>query len=350
MDTRYYLMQLLDAWTNVFADPGTRTTGNKKGAFAIVGPKWSGALTAGLTTLYAPTTIAWLIGRTQTNGKGDYAAVNAIQDQYSLTPLSQWGNARRTTADVPVKPGIDATTPPVEHVAKMDAVTFFRRLNALMSTNPASAADAPALARFGSIGIGAGRALDARGLGPAIEAGYTMGQATLVEDARKPRGRDVNGWDIPPNNTGRFGTDYASRAAVAMVGLGANIPDDAIYPHALLDSAGSPLNGENKYVIRFPKGALPPVMAFWSITMYTAKQTFVDNAISRYAIGDRDPLAFGDDGSLTLYIQRESPGKDNETNWLPAPADSFNLVLRLYWPEKEILNGTWRPPAVERAS
>ena len=347
---RYYLMQMLDAWTNVFADPGTRTTGNKKGAFAIVGPKWSGALPPRLTTIYAPTNLAWLIGRTQTNGKSDYSAVNAIQNEYSLTPLSQWGKLRVAAGDVPVKPGIDATTPPAMQVAKMDAVAFFRRLNALMSTNPASAADAPALARFASIGIGAGRAIDAAGLDPAIEAGYKVGQATLVDDARKPHGTRVNGWEIPPGNTGRFGTDYAGRAAVALLGLGANIPDDAVYPHTTVDSSGAPLNGANKYVIRVPKGGVPPVKAFWSLTMYNAKQAFVDNPIHRYTIGDRDPLMFAEDGSVTLYIQHGSPDKSHEPNWLPAPADDFNLVLRLYWPGTNILNGSWQPPGVDRVS
>lgn len=350
MAERYYLMQMLDAWTNVFADPGTRTTGNKKGAFAIVGPKWSGALPPGLTTIYSPTNLVWLIGRTQTNGKDDYAAVNAIQNEYSLRPLSQLATARVAAGDVPVDPGIDSTTPPAVRVSTMDAPTFFRRLNALMSANPASTADAPALARFASIGIGAGRALDAAGLSPAIDAGYRTGQAALVDNAKKTHGVQVNGWDFPPSNTGRFGTDYSGRAAIALLGLGANIPDDAVYPHATVDSSGAPLNGANKYVIRFPKGALPPVKAFWSLTMYNAKQAFVDNPINRYAIGDRDPLVFADDGSLTLYVQRESPDKRNEPNWLPAPADDFNLVLRLYWPGTETLNGSWRPPAVERVS
>jgi hypothetical protein len=133
-----------------------------------------------------------------------------------------------------------------------------------------------------------------------------------------------------------------------MVGLGANLPDDAVYPHALNDSSGQPLTGANKYVMHFTKEALPPVKAFWSLTMYNAKQGFVDNPLNRYAIGDRDALTFGEDGSLTLYIQHDSPGKDKEPNWLPAPTDSFNLFLRLYWPSQAIGGDGWKPPGVER--
>ena len=147
---------------------------------------------------------------------------------------------------------------------------------------------------------------------------------------------------------GRYGTDYLFRSVIALVGLGSNLPEDAIYPLTRVDAEGKALTGANRYVIRFAKGQLPPVGAFWSVTMYNSKQAFVDNPINRYAIGDRDKLKFDDDGSLTLYVQQESPGKDKESNWLPAPKDEFNLVMRLYWPKKEILDGTWKPPAVER--
>jgi hypothetical protein len=133
-----------------------------------------------------------------------------------------------------------------------------------------------------------------------------------------------------------------------MIAIGANVPADAVYPRATTDAAGQPLTGANRYVMRFPKGQLPPVNAFWSVTMYNEKQLLVKNPIGRYAIGDRDKLTFGDDGSLTIYIQGQSPGKDKESNWLPAPADSFNLFMRLYWPKKEILDGKWKPPGVER--
>ena len=283
MGNRYYLMPMLDAWTNVFSSPGTRTTGNSKKDFAIVGPGWSKPVPDGLTQIKAPTNIVWIIGRTQTNGKKDFDAVHAVQHQYLLTPLSSWGKQYHAPTDVPVDKNAETKTAPVDQVAQMDAATFFGRLNALMVSNPPSAADAPALARFAPFGIGPGKALDPKGLDPVLEAGLKLGRTRLTEEAKKPKGTSVNGWDILSGDIGRYGADYTLRAVVALVGLGANLPDDAVYPHATKDSSGKPLTGANTYTVHFAKGALPPVKAFWSLTMYNAKQFFVDNPINRFA-------------------------------------------------------------------
>ncbi|HZF38648.1 MAG TPA: DUF1254 domain-containing protein [Blastocatellia bacterium] len=348
---RYYLMQMLDAWTNVFASPGTRTTGNGRGDFAIVGPQWKGKLPEDVKEIKFPTNMAWLIGRTQTNGKEDYAAVHAIQDQYKLTPLSAWGKPYTPPDNAPVAPGIDVKTPPVEQVAKMDAATFFARLSALMKDNPPAPADAGALNRFAAIGVASGTPFDLKSLDPAVarsvEGSVKAAQSKIAAEAGKPRGKKVNGWDVM-TKMGRYGTDYLFRSVIALIGLGANLPEDAIYPRATTDAEGQQLTGADRYVVRFPKGQLPPVNAFWSLTMYNSKHFFAQNPINRYAIGDRDKLKFDDDGSLTIYIQRDSPGKDKESNWLPAPADSFNVFMRLYWPKKEIADGVWKMPGVER--
>jgi hypothetical protein len=348
---RYYLMEMLDAWTNVFASPGTRTTGNSRGDFAIVGPQWKGKLPTNVKEIKSPTNMAWLIGRTRTNGKEDYAAVRAIQDQYKLTPLGAWGKDYNPPDNAPVAPGIDVKTPPVEQVAKMDAATFFARLNTLMKDNPPADADASALNNFNAIGVAPGTPFDLKNLDPAVaksvDGSVKTAQAKISAEAKKPHGKKVNGWDVM-TNLGRYGTDYLFRSVVALVGLGANLPEDAIYPRATEDTDGQPLNGANRYLVHFPDGQLPPVNAFWSLTMYTSKQFFAQNPINRYAIGDRDKLKFNDDGSLTISIQRESPGKEKESNWLPAPKDSFNVFMRLYWPKKEIVDGVWKPPGVER--
>jgi hypothetical protein len=348
---RYYLMPLLDAWTNVFASPGTRTTGNRRGDFAVVGPGWKGNLPASIQEIKSPTNMVWLIGRTQTDGKDDYANVHAIQDQYVLTPLSAWGKLYNPPTNVPVETGIDVTTPPAEQVARMDAATFFARLNALMKDNPPAAADGNALKRFAAIGVEPGKPFDLESQDPAvargIEQAVSTAQAKIVAEGGKPHGKIVNGWQVM-TNTGSYGTAYLWRAVVALIGLGANLPEDAVYPHATTDIAGQPLTGEHRYVVRFPKGQLPPVSAFWSLTVYNARQFFVQNPLNRYAIGDRDKLKFNDDGSLSLYIQHDSPGKDKESNWLPAPADSFNVFMRLYWPKKDVLNGTWKMPPIEQ--
>src|SRR5262249_726308 len=147
---------------------------------------------------------------------------------------------------------------------------------------------------------------------------------------------------------GASGRDSFSRPVAALVGLGANLPEAPISPRVKEDTDAQPLNGATRYLVHSHKGQLPPVNAFWSLSMYNPEQFFVQNPINRYAIGDRDKLKFNDDGSLTINIQHESPGKDKESNWLPAPKDSFNVFMRLYWPKKEILDGAWKAPGVER--
>ncbi len=350
-DKRYYLMQMLDAWTNVFASPGTRTTGNGKGNFAITGPGWSGTLPAGVSQIKAPTNMVWIIGRTQANGKTDYPAVHTIQDQYKLTPLSAWGTTYTAPAGAEPPAGLDTKTSPAEQVAAMDAATFFSRLNALMKANPPAAADASAMQPFTTIGVAPGRPFpqEEKTL-PDVEDGSRLAKEQIRAWAKEEFGKNENNWSLNTENVGRYGTDYRFRALVAYAGLGANLPEDAIYPRSIADSEGRPLSGAYRYVIRFPKGQLPPANAFWSVTMYNSRQAFVDNPIDRYAIGDRDDLNFADDGSLTLFIQHDSPGKDKESNWLPAPEDSFNVVMRIYWPKQDVIDGTWKPPAVQRLS
>jgi hypothetical protein len=351
MGKRYYLMQLLDAWTNTFACPGTRTTGSGKGDFAVVGPDWKGKLPEGVREIRSPTNMVWLIGRTQTNGPDDYKAVHAIQEHYRLTPLSAW-NKKYTPPDVPIQAGVDAKTPPSRQVAAMDAATFFARLNALMKDNPPAAADAPVLARLAAVGVAPGKPFDLTALDPAVAAGLRRGPGVarerLTAAAKMVQGKGANGWDVA-RNFGTYGTKYPARAVVALFALGANLPEDALYPRTRTDADGKVLTGANRYVIHFPKGQLPPVNAFWSVTLYNSKQAFVENPIGRFAIGDRDRLKFDEDGSLTLYVQHESPGADKLSNWLPAPGDEFNLIMRLYWPKPEALDGTWKPPAVRPA-
>ncbi len=351
MNGRYYLMQLLDGWTNVFGSLGTRTTGNEKGSIAIVGPTWEGSVPDGIVEIHSPTSLVWIIGRTQTNGKGDYAAVNSVQDKYGLLPLSSFGKLHQLPGNVQVNRDLDMTTPPVEQVARMNAATFFSRLNARMKDNPPSPADAITLQSFARIGVAPGMPFRADKLGPVLanrfDGAVIDAQQKIMAQAKFPHGKNVNGWELM-TNVGRYGTDYLLRAIVAMVGLGANLPEDAIYSRAIKDADGRALTGASRYEVRFQKGQLPPVEAFWSVTMYNDRQFFVPNPIERYAIGDRDKLQFNRDGSLSLYIQHESPGKDRESNWLPAPEGAFNLIMRLYWPKKEIINGTWKPPRIER--
>jgi hypothetical protein len=350
---RFYLMPMIDAWTNIFASPGKRTTGTKAGHFAITGPGWSGTLPAGVQRLESPTNMVWIIGRTQTNGPKDYPAVHAIQDAYKLVPLSSFGKPY-TAPKGEIDPAIDVKTPPVEQLKKMTTEAFLGRLAQLLKANPPPASEAPVLAKLAKLGVVPGEKFDPSKLDPAVAKGLMNAFPVAMEKlemASKESGAPVNGWRVPPMVLGNFGTDYGTRAVVALVGLGANLPADAVYPSAFVDADGQPLNGAQRYVLRFEKGAEPPVNAFWSVTMYDAQSFFVENRINRYAISSWMPLKRNADGSIGVYIQNESPGKDKEANWLPAPKGEFNVTMRMYWPREKdpsILDSTWKPSGIKR--
>jgi hypothetical protein len=349
---RYYLMPMLDAWTNVFADPGARTTGTGAGEFAIVGPGWRGELPANVEELRSITNLAWIIGRTYCTGTPeDYAAVHAIQDQYKLVPLSAYGKPY-TPPPGKVDPSIDMKTPVREQVERMDTISFFRLLAELMKQNPPTPQDAPMVARLARIGLVPGQDFDASKLAgmPNIQDVPKLGVERIV--AHYPAsGTDVNGWTFF-KPAGAYGTDYIQRALITRYGLGCNIEADAVYPSARADSTGQMLNGANKYVIRFPRGQMPPARGFWSLTMYDAQWFFVANPLNRYTLSQRNALKADPDGTVPLFIQASNPGPDKEANWLPAPNGPFVLTMRLYWPKEHppsLLDGTWKPPAIVKA-
>jgi hypothetical protein len=345
---RYYLMPVIDAWTNVVGSPGKRTTGTKAGNFAIVGPNWKGTLPDGMKEVKSPTNTAIIAGRTQANGPADYAVVNALQKQYKLTPLSAFGKPY-TPPKGTVDPNIDMKTPPVDQVGRMSGAVFFNRLAQLMTSNPPPATDASVLAQLAKIGIVPGKDFDMSKLDPAVARGLeksVQSAMAKLQAAAKETGKPVNGWNIPPMNVANFGTDYGLRAVVALVGLGVNIAQDAIYPSAFVDSDGKPLSGANRYILHFDKGQLPPANAFWSVTMYNAQSFFVNNPINRYNVAGWMPLKYEPDSSLDIYIQRDSPSKDKESNWLPAAQGEFNVTMRIYWPKESMLDGSWKPPGI----
>jgi hypothetical protein len=347
---RYYLLPLLDLWTDIFASPGKRTTGTAAQTFAIVGPKWDGRLPDGVELVRAPTARGWLLGRTQTNGKADYEAVHKFQDGLSAIPLSAWGKDYTPPRGKKVA-GL-SKDPPVEQVARMDAATFFGRFCELTRENPPHTNDYPILARLKRIGLEPGQPFDAAKLRPAVKQAL---EKAVAEGQRKIKGhllratQSVNGWFLISNPVGTYGTDYLKRALIAYLALAANVVEDSIYPTTLFSADGAALDSSRKYVLHFAKDELPPVRAFWSLTMYNDRQFFAENPINRFAIGDRDKLKFNDDGSLDLVIQREAPGGERDANWLPTPKEGhFSMTLRLYWPRPAALNGTWKPPAVKR--
>jgi hypothetical protein len=351
---RYYLFPMLDAWTTVFQVPGKRTTGTGPQTYAITGPGWTGTLPAGVTEYKSPTNMVWILGRIYCTGTpADYAAVHKMQDEISLVPLSSYGKPYSPPPGT-VDPNIDTKTAVRDQVNALDVAAYFNLMAQLMKDNPPTAEDAPMVAKIAKIGIVPGQPFDITKLSPDAQnavkavpktaAGKTMGYFNEA-------GKKENSWTFF-TKTGIYGTDYLDRAFVTAIGLGANRPQDAVYPTSVVDADGKPYSGANKYVMHFDKGALPPADGFWSLTMYDAQYFFVDNPLNRYTLSARNKLKKNADGSVDLYLQHEDPGKAKESNWLPAPADKFVLMLRLYWPKEtppSLLDGTWTIPGVKQA-
>ncbi|HQR51334.1 MAG TPA: DUF1254 domain-containing protein [Methylophilaceae bacterium] len=360
MKDRYFLFPMLDGWTDVFQVPGKRTTGTKAQKYAITGPGWTGTLPEGVTEYKSPTGIVWILGRIYCTGTPqDYKEVHALQDQVSVVPLSSYGKSYIPAAGS-VDPAIDMKTAVREQVNALDGAAYFKLFADLLKTNPPAAEDAPMVAKLAKLGIVPGQDFDAAKLEPAVAKG--------IDAAAKPAQEIIMGWmkagiaagDMKLENgwlfttkTGLYGTGYTQRALITAIGLGANRPQDAVYPTSEGPDIVKKYSGEKKYVMHFEKGHLPPVNGFWSLTMYDAQYFFVDNPLNRYSISERNKLKANADGSVDLYIQNESPGKDKESNWLPAPKEQFILMLRMYWPKDEppsIIDGTWKIPEVKEAS
>lgn len=358
MGDRYALFPFLDGWTTVFQVPGKRTTGTGAQTYAITGPGWTGTLPSGVKEYKSPTNIVWMLGRIYCTGTPeDYKIVHDLQDQVKLVPLSAYGKQYTPPAGT-VDPSIDMKTAVRDQVNRMDAVDYFTLLCELMKTNPPYAADAPMLAKMAGIGIVPGQSFDKSKFNPDFAKRVpqvAFDRIMLHFKFSDGDVKSVNGWGFTVK-TGIYGTDYIQRALVTAIGLGANRPQDAVYPTSQKYEGGligRDYMGSERYVMSFKKGLTPPVAGFWSLTMYDANYFFVDNPLNRYSISVRQPLKANSDGSLDLYIQNESPGKDKESNWLPAPKGKFLLMMRLYWPKEKnpsILNGSWELPAVTKVS
>jgi hypothetical protein len=357
---RYYLLPMLDMWTDVFASPGWRTTGTQAQNFLVAPAGWRPdlrdrfieefRLPRDTQRINAPTSHVWIIGRTKTDGPQDYDAVHEVQAGFKVTPLSEWG---RTPGPVEVKydPSVDMKTPPKVQVDAMPAGKYFAYAADLLKANRPHLTDEPIIAQMRRIGIEPGKGFDIEKVSPAVRKALEAAPATaqkLMEWKVPTLARVANNWSMNTDTMGVYGNYYLKRAIVAQQGLGANLPQDAIYPLSLGDQAGRPLDGANKYAIHFDKATLPPVDAFWSVTLYDSEGYQVANPLNRFAVSSWMPFKYDPDGSLTLYLQNESPGKDKEANWLPAPKGPFNLTMRLYAPKSEALTGKWNPPPVTK--
>jgi hypothetical protein len=350
-DGRYYLLPMLDMWTDVFASPGWRTTGTEAANYLVTPPGWSGDVPEGMSHIPAPTPHVWIIGRTKTDGPADYDAVHKIQDGYKITPLSQWGKDP-VPPQANIDPSVDMTTPPKVQVDTMAADKYFAYAAELLKLHPPHITDQPIIAQLARIGFEVGKDFDLSKADPSVQKALSDAPKAAQELMawKVPTiARVANGWSMNTDTMGVYGNYYLKRAMVAQLGLGANVPEDAIYPMNLADETGQPLTGEHNYVLHFPKGDTPPVEAFWSVTLYDNQGFQVANTLNRFAISSWMPLAYNADGSLDLYFQNESPGAGKEANWLPAPKGPFNLTMRLYAPGSDALTGKWNPPAVARA-
>jgi hypothetical protein len=350
IEDRYYSFEFLDAYTNDFTYVGTRATGSSGGTYLIAGPDWKGQVPEGMTKIWSPTNLAWVITRTLVKGPTDVPNVVAIQDQFDVKPLSvfQGKPANQTTTEqanaseaIPIGPQPSLIAP--------TGIKIYDEIGQAMTGNPLNPPDPELVDKLTSLGIGPGMTPSTQAndtIKTALQTGISEGQK-MIDTKVTNIGTIVNGWLISAD-AGIYGSDYLNRAAVTQYGLGANVPQEALYPLTFTDSQGQPLSGANNYTLHFDPGQTPPVDAFWSVSMYNNKSLFVDNPLNRYSINSYSEVKNNTDGSLDLYIQNQSPGPEKESNWLPAPTDSFNLVLRTYLPQPQVLNGTWQPPGIER--
>ncbi len=361
MGSRFYLFEMVDLWmSDLESSPSARTAGGTAANYLITGPGWNGTVPTGMKHITIATRYMVILGRTYADGtQEDYAAVNKLQAQYKITPLSAWGKPYTYHAPpVNPNPGVSMTEAPQTAILALGTAGYFDLMAKLMGgAAPPAAADAPILARMAKIGIVPGQPFDMTKLDPAVQGALKEVPTTAlkkIEASKDNLGAMVNGW-VVTKDLGTYGTNYIKRAVVAAFGWPANQQKDAVYPYTQVDSTGQQLSGANKYTLTFPKGATPPVDGFWSITMYEIDQGwwFVPNALNKFTVSMRDQPKFNADGSLTLYFQNESPGADKQANWLPAPKGAFIPMLRMYWPKESspsILNGTWKIPALLEAN
>jgi len=348
---RYYSIQLIDAYTFNFDYIGSRATGNEAGSYMIAGPNWKGETPKGVKKVFrAETQFVFAVYRTQLFNSGDLENVKKVQAGYKAQTLSAFlGQPAPTAAPVidfikPLSPAEEKTSP-----------EFFNILNFVLQFCPTDPSETELMARFSKIGIGARQTLDASKLSPEMKAAIEQGMAEAWADfgglQKQMAAGNVTSGDV-------FGTreylknNYLYRMGAAALGIYGNSKLEAMYPVYGVDEARQKLNGANRYSLRFAPGQLPPVNAFWSLTMYELPASLlVANPINRYLVNSPmlPQLKRDADGGLTLLIQNESPGKDKEANWLPAPKGPFVMYMRLYWPKAEAVEGSWTAPPLKRA-
>lgn len=352
MGGHYIVVQGLNMWTDVFMSVGTRTNGGRAGHYLIAGPKWNGTAPKDVDQVFKSTTrYAWVLVQMSAGSPADFPVIHAKQDGLKITPLSAWGTNYTPPATVPVDPDADTTATPFDQVSLMTGEMFFSRLAKVLADNPPYSADKDRIELLKKLGVEAGKPFDASKLNPDVLKAINAVpyEVSKLFEAGPFTMKTVNGW-INMLDIGAYGTDYQTRAYIAYMGLGALAKEDAVYPTAFVDSTGTALDGSHKYVMHFEKGGVPPSKVnVWSVSPYRGN-FYVRNSIDRYGILSGMPLKYNADGSLDIYMQKDSPGPDKESNWLPIPPSGmFNLTVRSYQPREALLDGSYKLPPVMRA-
>ncbi len=335
---RFFMLTIFDMYADAIAVPGTGSVDQNGQKIVLVPPNWQGELPVNMSQIKATTQTLWVLGRVQTNGIEDYQYIHSLQDGFQLATMNG-----KPYIDAEFAGNIDRKTATLSQVENLSAIDFFRQAVALAQTHPSHASDWTLLQQMKMLGIDSLGLQDDR-LAGLLAKGKTRA-LQLLDGVAKRSNELVNGWRMTLANIGVYGNNYVSRAYIARIGLGANPPEWAVYPLAILDSSGQQPNASNNYTIHFDANNLPPVKGFWSVTMYDQQGFQVSNELNRFAIGDRDNLIKNADGSITLYIQHEKPSTNKVANWLPAPkSGNIGVTMRLYGPNDAVIFGKWQPP------
>jgi hypothetical protein len=358
IEARFFTFELVDLWMIVKDSVGVTTSGEKAMTYLFTRDNWKGTVPDGMKHISFPTRYMFILGRTYAQDTAeDLAKANALQEQYKVVPLSDYGKPFTYKAPpVDPNPGFSMTEAPQKAILALGTTDYFSLMAKLMGSDaPPTAEDAPMLKRMAKIGIVPGQTFDPSKLDSATQVALKEVPVVALKQITtkwKTLGENVNGWRVTSVG-GRYGTDYLLRGAWAAYGWPSQLPNVSVSPTTYVDREGKKLAGENKYTLTFPKGQTPPInpTAFWSITMYVDDNGlwFYPNKLHKQTVSPRDNLKYNSDGSLTLYFHHESPGKQKESNWLPAPKGPFALILRVYWPNTtppSILDGTWQPPGL----
>jgi hypothetical protein len=338
---RYYLIPMLDAYSNQFASVGSRTTGTGEGNYAIVGPRWRGSVPESVNgVIHAPTNTVWMIGRTLVNGESDLQDAVAVTSQYKLILLSSYPQFLRNGTYTPPT-GVPVTSPNPDFVASPVTTSLGFSKPEFFDVLAKYALENPPSQQFLQASV---LVLDGFLHQNQLTSGVVSEASSAMYNELQATAKNENGWSFHLN-IGNYGTEYLLRAAVTKFGFGTNVPEEAVYMSTDEDITGASLSGTSSYVIHFAPGQTPPEKGFWSVTVYGQDGFFVENAIHRYDVGSQTGLVNNPDGSLDIFLQAAEP-QTMQSNWLPVPAASFNLTLRIFWPDQSVLDGTWVPPTL----